>query len=81
MTGAQASYLKTLTEQLGQQDEFSPTLNSAASFGSTIVCTSAAELEHGNPPSAQSKNLMLERKFHRSSRAGPFTLAKLGPGA
>jgi hypothetical protein len=29
MTGAQASYLKTLTEQLGQQDEFSQSLTKA----------------------------------------------------
>jgi Protein of unknown function (DUF3072) len=29
MTGAQASYLKTLTEQLGQQEEFSQSLTKA----------------------------------------------------
>jgi hypothetical protein len=29
MTGAQASYLKTLTEQLGEQDEFSQSLTKA----------------------------------------------------
>ena len=29
MTGAQASYLKTLTEQLGQQDEFNQSLTKA----------------------------------------------------
>jgi hypothetical protein len=32
MTGAQASYLKTLTEQLGEPDKFSQALTKAEAF-------------------------------------------------
>jgi hypothetical protein len=41
--------------------------DSAASFGSTIVCTSAADSNKAITSSAQSKNLLNEREFHGHS--------------
>src|SRR4051812_22349507 len=42
--------------------------HAAASFGSTIVCTSAADSNTEITLSTQSKNLMHQLKFHRFSR-------------
>src|SRR3954449_5318055 len=49
--------------------------DSAASFGSTIVCTSAADSNKAITSPAHSKNLMKEGEFHRSSRSGRLTIA------